>query len=171
MAMELCSGVMMLTDAGLYPARINQDETAVQASVFILSCQHSGEKIWIIMAGKGSAGWVNGRFLQAGVRVLQDRDEVRINHKPSVFFSTEELARVVPFPAGPSPVFCPRCKQPLADGTPSVQCPRCSVWHHSLWPHNDEANSLGCWEYSAACAICDQQTDLHSGFRWTPLEL
>ena len=179
--MALSRDVMTLTDAGVYPASIGQDQTAVQDQVFILSCAHSEERNWIVIAGRETPVWVNARLLQAGIRVLQDRDEVRIHQKRSVFFSTEELARVVPFPAGTSPVFCPRCKQPLVVGTPSVQCPRCFLWHHhqqhqqdeahALEGLEDEASSLGCWEYSASCAMCDQLTDLQTGFRWTPSEL
>lgn len=180
-AMTLNGDAMRLTKDDVYPASIGHDEKTVQDSVFIKSWQHAGEKIWLVMAGKRTPVWVNARLLQAGIRVLQDRDEVRIHQKRSVFFSTEELARVVPFPAGTSPVFCPRCKQPLVVGTPSVQCPRCFLWHHhqqhqqdeahALEGLEDEASSLGCWEYSARCAMCDQLTDLHSGFRWSPSEL
>lgn len=161
--MTLKGDVMTLTKDGVYPASISQDESAMQDHGFILACQHSGEKIWIVMAGRGIPVWVNGRFIQAGIHILQDRDEVRVHHQPSVFFSTEQLARVVPYTPGTSPVFCPRCKQPLVGGTPGVQCPQCGVWEHQ-----DEAHDLGCWMYSETCAMCDQLTDLHSGFRWTP---
>lgn len=166
MAMALNSDVMSLTDAGVYSASISQDEKTEQGSVFIKSWQHAEEQIWLVMAGRGTRVWVNGRLLQTGIRILQDQDDVRVHHQPSVFFSTEQLARVRPYTPGSSPVFCPRCKQPFDDGTPSVQCPQCEVWHHQ-----DEVHELGCWLYAEHCAVCDQLTDLHSDFRWTPAEL
>ena len=166
LARTLYTDVMTLTDAGVYPASISQDETAMQDHVFILGCQHSGEKTWIVLPGRGAPVWINGRFIQPGIRVLQDRDEVRVRHQPSVFFSAEQLARVVPYTPGASSVFCPRCKQPMVDGTPSVQCPHCEVWHHQ-----DEAQALECWRYSEHCAMCDQLTDFHAGFRWSPSDL
>jgi hypothetical protein len=157
---------MPLAGDGICPVQFGEAKPAMQDPAFIMSCQHSGERNWVLVAGRGTPVWVNGRFFHAGIRILQDRDDVRIHNQPSLFFSTEQLAQVVPFPSGPSPVFCPRCKQPFVDGTPSVQCPRCG-----LWEHQDEAQGLGCWGYAATCAVCDQLTDLQSGFRWTPSEL
>jgi hypothetical protein len=166
MAMALNNDVMTLTKDGVYPVSIVQDEKTEQGSVFIKSWQHAEEQIWLVMAGRGTRVWVNGRLLQTGIRFLKDRDDVRVHDQLSVFFSTEKLARVVPYTPGASSVFCPRCKQPFVDGTPSVQCPHCGVWHHQ-----DEAQALECWLYSERCAMCDQLTDLHAGFRWSPLEL
>jgi hypothetical protein len=165
-AMTLNGGVMTLTKDDVYPASIGQNEKTVQGSVFIKSWQHVEEKIWLVMAGRGTRVWVNGRLLQTGIRVLQDRDDVRVHDQLSVFFSAEQLARVRPYTPGAASVFCPRCKQPLVDGTPSVQCPQCGVWEHQ-----DDDHDLGCWMYSETCAVCDQPTDLHSGFRWTPERL
>lgn len=162
-AMTLKGDVITLTKDGVYPVSISQDESAMQDHVFILSCQYSGKINWVLIAESGTPVWVNGRLLQAGIHVLQNRDEVRVHHQPSVFFSTEKLARVVPYTPGASSGACPRCKQPLVDGTPSVQCPQCGVWEHQ-----DNDHDLGCWMYSETCAVCDQLTDFHSGFRWTP---
>jgi hypothetical protein len=163
MAMALNNDVMTLTKDGVYPVSIVQDEKTVQGSVFIKSWQHAEEQIWLVMAGRGTRVWVNGRLLQTGIRFLKDRDDVRVHDQLSVFFSTEQLARVVPYTPGASPVFCPRCKQPLVDGTPGVQCPQCGVWEHQ-----DETQALECWLYAERCAVCDHLTDLHAGFRWTP---
>jgi hypothetical protein len=52
LAMALSRGdVMKLTDAGVYPASISQDEMAMQDHVFILPRHHSREKPWILVAG------------------------------------------------------------------------------------------------------------------------
>jgi len=42
--------------------------------------------------------------------------------------------------------------------------PQCGVWHHML-------QDCPCWSYAPHCTLCDQRTDLDSGYRWTPEEV
>jgi hypothetical protein len=116
---------------------------------------------WALLAERPGEVHVNGLPVQAGVKVVADRDEIRFAGQPSMFFSTEALAKVAPFPGAAQPLFCPRCKQAIAAGTPSVQCPHCLVWHH-------QSDDLPCWTYATACSCCDQPTALDAGFAWTP---
>lgn len=51
LTMTLNGDVMTLTKDGVYPASISQDETAVQDQVFMLRCNNSGARNWILVAG------------------------------------------------------------------------------------------------------------------------
>jgi hypothetical protein len=113
---------------------------------------------WIILGS--AAVRVNGEPLDVGIRVLRDRDELRAGDRRA-FFSTESLAKIVPFPGGERPTFCPRSRLEITPGSPAVACPQCKVWHH-------QSEELPCWTYSERCATCDQSTALDAGFRWTP---
>ena len=83
-----------------------------------------------------------------------------------LFFSTEELAQVVPFVAAEQDVFCVRCQQLIEPGHPAVQCPNpeCGHWHHA-------GGDLECWAYDTTCAMCSQSTAADADYRWTPEEL
>ena len=50
-------------------------------------------------------------------------------------------AGVEPLPAVSHDVHCPRCRQPIATGTPAVRCPGSEVWHHGV-------NEPSCWSYA-----------------------
>jgi hypothetical protein len=106
---------------------------------------------------------VNGVALDVGIRVLRDRDEVRVGDARA-YFSAEALPVVVAFPGAERPVFCPRCQQEIAPQSAAVRCPSCGVWHH-------QADELPCWTYDAKCALCDQPTALDGGLRWSPEEV
>ena len=124
----------------------------------------SGDEQWAVVHSPGSSLRVNGTALATGIRVLSHRDELRMAGVPGrTFFSLEGLPRIVPFDGGEEGR-CPRCQQAIGIGTPAVRCPQCGVWHH-------ESEEFGCWTYSSTCALCDQQTDLEGGFRWTPEEI
>jgi hypothetical protein len=125
----------------------------------------NGEK-WVLFVAAGDRVHVNGTLLAVGMRVLKDRDEIGVGNGDSVFFSTERLARVQPFPGIGREAKCPRCWDPIQVGSPAVQCPRCGVWHHQ-----DTENNRPCWTYTEKCAAsCDQSTDLQAGYQWTPEE-
>ena len=116
---------------------------------------------FVLLAPPHASVRVNGDPLELGVRVLVDRDELRVPGTGTSFFSTETLAEPVPFPPVPRPVFCPRCKQQLEHGHVAVRCPQCRIWHH-------QSAELPCWTYSERCAMCSQETRLDAGYRWTP---
>jgi hypothetical protein len=113
--------------------------------------------LWVLTAA--AAVRVNGTPVFGGLRALRDRDELRIGRR-HLFFSTEELPRVVAFAGAAEPVPCGRCRQPLASGDASVRC-RCGVWHH-------QTDDLPCWTYASHCALCDQTTALDGSYRWSP---
>jgi len=119
---------------------------------------------WVLIAGEKSNVSINGMRLLTGIRVVSDRDEIRIANADTMYFSTETLAAISDFPGADQPFFCPRCKQEIKRDTAAVQCPGCSVWHH-------QSGELKCWTYMEACAMCAHPTDMEAGFRWTPEEL
>jgi hypothetical protein len=116
---------------------------------------------WIVVGSP--AVRVNGDPLDAGIRVLRDRDELRAGGSRT-FFSAELLPAVVAFPGGERATFCPRCMLEIAPGSPAVRCPQCRIWHH-------QSDELPCWTYADRCTMCDQPTPLDAGFRWTPEDL
>jgi hypothetical protein len=116
---------------------------------------------WTLVGGREASLRVNGQPLALGVRALRDRDEVSVAGQ-RCFFSTEELAHVVPFPKLPQTIFCPRCKQKMEVGEPAVSCPHCRAWHH-------QSEKFPCWTYSTTCALCQlQATALDASYAWTP---
>lgn len=121
----------------------------------------TGSVTWVLIAGGGAGVRVNGMSTPSGIRVLSDRDEIRIDGVGSVFFSTERLASVEPYPGGDREIHCPRCRQAVDPGAAAVRCPGCGVWHH-------QSPELPCWSYASTCALCPQATALDAGFRWTP---
>ncbi len=119
---------------------------------------------WLLLAAPRAGLSINGLPLRVGIRVLVDRDEIRIGSRGTVFFSTESLARSEPLPSSDRPLLCPRCRQAIGPGTQAVRCPQCGLWHH-------QSAELPCWTYAPTCALCPQGTELDAGFRWTPEEL
>jgi hypothetical protein len=98
--------------------------------------------------------------------VLADRDAIALGDRQILFFSSEKLARVLPFPGKDDHTSCIRCKLPLESGTPAVRCPspECGFWHH-------QSDDQSCWTYTAACASCGHPTAFDAGFQWSPWEL
>ncbi len=117
--------------------------------------------VWIVLSEPGLGVHVNGLPLAAGIHVLADRDEIRVESSEVFYFSTESLAEVVPLPAADHEMDCPRCRQAIDPDSPAVRCPGCDVWYHA-------SDELGCWAYAPTCALCPQETAAGAGFRWTP---
>ncbi|MFN0058695.1 MAG: hypothetical protein ACKVX7_09600 [Planctomycetota bacterium] len=121
------------------------------------------EDEWLVIAALQAAPvHVNGRPLAAQLAVLRDRDEIRLAAGAQFLFSTERLARVQPYPGAPRPAHCPRCRQPVNAGQPSVACPQCGLWHH------EDAPTLACWSYSPASACVCHFPTAADGYRFTP---
>jgi hypothetical protein len=146
------------------------------AAVLLVRHASGPQELWSLLARKRADVLLNGAPLVLGVSLLADRDEITVRDEIAIregaaggglrcFFSAERLAQVVAFPGG-GPLRCPRCKQPIAQGEPAVQCPgpACGAWHH-------QSPELPCWTYGETCALCDQPTPLDAGFRWTPEDL
>jgi len=134
------------------------------SSVLLVRARGHEAVTWVLVSGAGSRVSVNGSVIETGMRVVADRDEIRIAGGERLYFSTETLASVEQFAGGDQTLFCPRCKQEIENGTKAVKCPGCGVWHH-------QTEELNCWTYSEVCALCAHATDLEAGFRWTPDEL
>ena len=127
----------------------------------------TGSTIWVLLAPHSSEVQHNDNPLETGVRVLADRDAIRVRGYGPLYFSSERLAEVQPFPGAPD-TYCPRCKLLIDEGDDAVRCVQCDLWHHES--HRDEKRR--CWTYSKTCSLCDQPTELDNPeFRWTPSEL
>jgi hypothetical protein len=139
-------------------------------TALLIRVDTGGSKVWALIAPADCDIRVNSRAASAGIRVLADRDEIRINGVAQ-YFSTETLAAVEAFPGTGRAVFCGRCRQKIEAGTPAVCCPGCGIWYHQ-----DESASLAeserlpCWTYTEKCAFCGHPTALETGFAWTPEE-
>lgn len=132
---------------------------------WLIAAEAGGPPVWALVAARSSKATVNGCPPVAGLRVLSDRDEIRIGAESRMYFSTESLAAVVPFPASEHPehvVRCGRCRLPIALGAPAVRCPRCALWFH-------QSADSPCWTYAPECGdFCGQPTALDAGFSWMP---
>jgi hypothetical protein len=124
----------------------------------------AGGENWILKCSATAPVRVNGQPVYLGTRTLKDRDEIVLAGTSRFYFSTEELARVEPFPGAAQPVFCTRCKEQIAKDTLAVRCPACGQWCH-------QTDEKPCWPYGPSCPLCDQPTALDAGYRWTPEEL
>ena len=159
--LPLEAGVFTLTANPPRPVDRSRGEADVLSSVLLVRTDGQQGTAWVLVAGAGSRVSVNGAPLAAGMRVVVDRDEIRVAGTDSLYFSTETLARVEKFSGGEHTLFCPRCKQEIEEGASAVKCPGCGVWHH-------QTEELNCWTYSEVCALCAHATSLDAGFQWTP---
>lgn len=119
---------------------------------------------WMLFVATAARVRVNGSTVAVGAVVVSDRDEIRLPSGTPLYFSTETLAVVAPFPESGPRGFCPRCKQPIEPGRPAVRCPGCGLYHHA-------SDDLACWTYGPQCAGCPHVTALDAGYRWTPEDL
>jgi hypothetical protein len=170
----LAADACALTEHGPSFSRLDQPlETADDSSPVVLRRVPSiADDAWALLAIPGAPIMVNGFPIPHGIVVLNDRDEIRLStpvdpcEEPArpIYFSTERLAAVAPYPADGRRASCPRCKQSLTAGAPAVCCPRCGLFHHAT-------DALPCWTYGEHCAACPHPTALDAGFRWTPEDL
>ncbi len=132
------------------------------ADALVVRAVAGGAPVWVLLAMANSEVRVNGFAPVAGMRVLQDRDEIRTGVGGTLFFSMEALASVEEFVGGEQAIYCGRCRQRLEQGHLAVRCPRCGIWYHQA--------DLPCWTYSPTCAFCPQSTPLDTGYSWVPEE-
>jgi hypothetical protein len=154
-----------ISSAGKLVSRANGEQPQPRLGVALV--RQAANDTWILLAEPSAPVYVNGQAVPLGVRILRDRDEIRVGRMQpaTLFFSTERMASVEPFPGADRAIHCPRCKTELAVGVPAVRCPnpQCGLWHHQA-----PGSNLPCWTYDTRCASCDQQTALDAGYRWTP---
>jgi hypothetical protein len=139
------------------------DEFALEASLLVRRVEGGADE-WALISAAHHNTCVNGVRVMTGLTILADRDEIRPAGGPTWFFSTEIQARVEPFPGSEARGFCPRCKLPIAEGTPAVHCPGCGLWYH-------QSDEFPCWTYAPQCTACPQPTEPGAGWRWTPEDL
>lgn len=120
----------------------------------------AGRKGWLLLVPPDAPVRVNGVPVRSGIRMLDDRDSIRLGGSPQIYFSTEQLAAVAAQPRGERPTYCDRCKTAIDVGSPAVECPQCGARHH-------QSDKLPCWTYTAQCSRCERLTQ-ESGYRWTP---
>ena len=155
---------LTLTTSPPQPVSHPLAEDEALSNVLLVRTRGAEGVTWVLIAGAGSGVSVNGLPLATGLRIVSDRDEIRISGVSNLYFSTESLARVEEFSGSGQTLVCPRCKQEIEKGSMAVRCPSCGVWHH-------QTEELNCWTYSEVCALCTYATDINAGFRWTPKEL
>jgi hypothetical protein len=118
---------------------------------------------WVLLAGSLADVRANGEPVRLGIKVLRDRDEIRVAGGEVFFFSDEKLAEVAPFPGTSGDAVCPRCRRAIGLGDPAVACPHCGIWHHQ-----DEA--YPCWTVSPECISCGRPAGLDPDALWAPEE-
>lgn len=128
----------------------------------VIRTDAAGAQTWALISSPSSSLRINGRTPPAGLCVLDDRDEILFG-SVRLYFSTETLAAVEPFPQSDRQVFCGRCRQLIETGSPAVCCPSCGIWYN-------ESPDLPCWSYTEKCTFCGHATALDAGFSWTPEE-
>ena len=138
-------------------------ESRPAAGELLARSDRDGAESWFVLASSAARLRVNGRPAPLGVRVLADKDEIRLANGPRLYFSTERVAQVVPLPAADRVVSCARCRNPIENGTPAVACPSCGAWCH-------QSADRSCWCYKEYmhCPLCGHSTEPEAGFRWTP---
>jgi len=106
---------------------------------------------------------INGEPLRAGIRVLGDRDEIRLGDT-LVYFAAYSPPRVTSFSeAEHGSLHCPICTRALSG--PVVRCPRCG----RFFCETDETEEFPCWTGGPTCPSGDgQPTALGAEFDWVP---
>jgi len=118
---------------------------------------------FLLLAPPGCTVWVNQSRVFSGLRVLRHRDAIRIGRAPTLYFTTERLARVETFAGSDEPTHCPRCRSEILPNDAVVRCPGCQVAMHEI-----PAEKRGCWSYSPTCCVCGGSTDFTAGYQWHP---
>lgn len=139
----------------VFPPAASAERVAVVPAAIGLSRQYA------LLWGARAPVRVNGLPLTTGIRVLEDRDEIRIGERGPMFYTKETFARVETFEGSAKPTECVRCTLPIEAGARIVRCPHCCVAYH-------QDDDLNCWTAAPACAACGGRTDTEAGFRWTP---
>jgi hypothetical protein len=120
-------------------------------------------KTWALLWGRDRDVRVNGlRSFPVGIRVIADRDEIKVDTGEAIYFTAETLPVVETFQGSDHDIFCPRDKKKIEPGSQIVRCVECGLIYHY---NTDKAHN--CFEYSELC-LCGHPTRLDAGFRWVP---
>ncbi len=162
-------------DMGKYPPASldgNDPGAAGGSDVHLIAATPGSDaETWALIWGDQREVWINGLPLLTGIRILTDRDEIRIDSGEPMFFSTETLACVETFPGADREYLCLRCKRPIETGSLVVRCPICRVIYHQ--DENQKEGDWKCWTYSDTCATegCPGRTELKTEYEWVPDDL
>lgn len=125
-------------------------------AVVLLPLDDSGA---VLVSRPDAAVRINGQAMPAGLRVLADRDEIRVNHERFYFSSQDPL---VVETRNAERVACPRCSGMIESGTPAVRC-HCGAWFHQSAEHP-------CFTYGETCPLCNVSSQLDAD-PWGPSEI
>ena len=130
--MPMVEGSMLeFTGEDKRPLRQSAGGTSSRFPILMSASGLPGEETsWTLLAQPDANLWVNGLPLISGIRLLRNQDEICILGCRRFYFSTDSLPQVMAFPGFDRSILCPRCKQEVKKGEPSVRCPSCGVWHH-----------------------------------------
>lgn len=158
--------LLALAPEGPKPLVVHEQLRSLSESVLVKIQGARGLEGWMLLCPPSSRVLVNGLPVTIGVRLLSHRDAVTLGTGHRLFFSSEQVAQIVPFTGSQERTCCVRCKLPIVQGTPAVRCPApdCGLWYH-------QTSDQPCWTYTEHCAACGHPTDLNAGLQWTPEEL
>lgn len=151
------SGFLLTSDP---PCRIADPKKIASIRSQVLLTLGPGGR-WLLTWGADRDVRIQGLPQRLGLRVLEHRDEIRVEGAGTIWFSSEKRPEIVPFPGAEDPVYCARCKTPMDEGDPAVRCPGCDLWYH-------EKKDRNCWTYSDKCVFCGHLTALDAELAWTP---
>ena len=129
------------------------DENKAEDAIVLCPLDDAGA---VLVIRRDAAVQINGNAIPAGLRVLQDRDEIRFNHERFYFSSQDQL---VVETMDSEPVACPRCAGRIEPLTPAVRC-RCHAWYH-------QSDESPCFTYGETCPLCGASTQLDAD-PWDP---
>ncbi len=140
---------------------LNDRGAGDDAPVTLIPTAGEARTLWCLVASPRREIRVNGWILPGGVRILSDRDEIRLPHGARFYYSDADPARVEPLPESAGVVCCGLCTAPIEVGSDAVRCPGCGVWHHA-------SDKRDCWTYNPTCSSGDQPTSLTDESAWSP---
>lgn len=162
----LDTGIIQLSPDGPAALAVCKGLDGVSGPVLVRKQDPLGEECWALLCKSHGRTRVNGAPVFIGVRMLSDRDLIALGAGQRVFYSSERVAQIEPYPGGDDSTCCVRCKLPLLPDTPAVRCPApgCGFWHH-------QSDEQPCWDYRDGCTSCGHPTAFDAGFQWSPSEL
>ena len=155
--------VRALADRNIEVRTGGQPEPGSANTVTIRASNLAGNSttLWCLYCARPGAVRVSSVPVLTTLSVLRHKDMVTMPGGGHFYFSSENLAQIVPFPGSAQPTICPRCRRPIEAGTPAVQCPRCRIWYH-------QTDDYQCYSYADSCAGCQGRTTLEPTFQWVP---
>ena len=151
------------------PVKIRRSLPDQSATVLLRTKTDHGADVFALLTPEETQHQVriNGSPVIAGIRVLQDRDEIVVRdcegRSHRLYFSAERIARIEQLKEQDRTVSCARCSLEITPGDQIIRCPKCNAVHH-------QSDELTCWTYSDKCAngMCYQDTEITSDFSWVP---